>query len=267
MPESLARITDFLARLAPLELAESWDNVGLLLGEAQQPVDKVLTCLTLTEDVADEAVQGGARLIVAHHPILFRPVQRLTSATAEGAMLLKLIRAEIAVYSPHTAYDSAPSGINQQLAELLGLREIVPLRPAAECVDASMGSGRYGQLVQPRRCDQVLADVRHQLKVAQLEFVGDPARMVHQVAVACGSAGEFLKDAHQAGCELFITGETRFHTALEARQLGIGLVVAGHYATERPGIEWLAARLQREFPRVKVWASEVERNPLQWSGS
>ena len=121
-----------LARLAPLHLAESWDNVGLLLGDPAAPVERVLICLTLTEDVAQEALATSTQVIVSHHPVLFKPVQRLTPATAEGRTLLPLLRAGVAVYSAHTAYDNAPGGINDQLAARLGLVDVVPLRRLPE---------------------------------------------------------------------------------------------------------------------------------------
>lgn len=127
----LSDITDFLERLAPLSLAETWDNVGLLLGDRGVAVSRVMTCLTVTPVTAQEAVERGAELIVTHHPVLFRPVQRLTADNPEGKTLLELIRAGIAVYSPHTAFDNAARGINDMLAERLGLSECRPLREAA----------------------------------------------------------------------------------------------------------------------------------------
>ena len=122
-------ICRYLHEVAPLSLAEDWDNVGLLLGDEAAEVVRAITCLTLTPDVADEAIAVGARLIVTHHPVLFKPVQRLTASNSEGRMLLKLMRHGIAVYSPHTAYDNSATGINQQLAELFELTGITPLRP------------------------------------------------------------------------------------------------------------------------------------------
>ncbi len=115
----IREVLAFLRTFAPSHLAESWDNTGLLVGREQDDVAAVLTCLTLTPEVAQEAIARGVQLIVTHHPVLFRPVQRIAGDTAEGAMLLDLIRAGIAVYSPHTSYDSARAGINQQWAEAL----------------------------------------------------------------------------------------------------------------------------------------------------
>ncbi len=371
----IADIVAFLERLAPLDLAEEWDNVGLLAGDRSRQTQAVLTCLTLTPDVAREAIERRAGLIVTHHPILFRAVKRLTADDPQGAMLLELIAAGVAVYSPHTAYDSAEEGINQQLAVRLGLTDIEPLRPLpapAQCKlvcfvprthlaavqqalwaagagvigeyskcsfvldgtgtfegsaaahptvgraqrledvaearvevvcperlvpealrslrsahpyeepaydvyplknEASRrGTGRMGRLpagaaagapILPTLAD-FIALVKTKLAVADVPFAGDPGRPISRVAIACGSGGEFLPTAIGKKCDVLLTGEARVHTCLEAREAGTGLVLAGHYATERPAMEHLAAVLSREFPGITAWASESERDPIQW---
>src|SRR5262249_11607298 len=129
--QTVATVVDYLAQFAPPALAADWDNVGLLLGERGAEVRRVLTCLTVTPEVAAEAVEAGVQLIVTHHPVLFRPVKRLTTATPEGRMLLALIRGGVAVYSPHTAFDNTAGGINDLLARRLGLTEVRPLRRGA----------------------------------------------------------------------------------------------------------------------------------------
>jgi dinuclear metal center YbgI/SA1388 family protein len=263
----IAEIIAFLERFAPLELAEDWDNVGLLLGDRHRDAPRVLTCLTLTPDVAREAIGRQVALIVAHHPILFHAVKRLTADDSEGRMLLDLIAEGIAVYSPHTAYDSAAGGINQQLAQRLGLEQIEPLVPRL----SGGGSGRMGLWTvrgDQRSAMNSLGDfiemVKTKLQIGELPFAGDRRQPVSRVAIACGSGGEFLSAAINCKCDVLLTGETRFHTCLEARGAGIGLVLAGHYATERPGLEHLAAVVSREFPDIEAWASEVECDPLQW---
>jgi dinuclear metal center YbgI/SA1388 family protein len=133
---TVADVTAFLGRLAPLNLAAEWDNVGLLLGEGTAEVRRVLTCLTVTPESAHEAIHSGAQLIVSHHPILFKPVRRLSDATPEGRTLLALARAGVAVYSPHTAFDNSRDGINDLLARRLCPGDIAPLNrhsAAAEC--------------------------------------------------------------------------------------------------------------------------------------
>ena len=135
---NVGQVIEFMDRFAPKSLAETWDNVGLLVGNRVAAVSRVMACLTVTPPTAREAIDRGAELIVTHHPLLFRPVQRLTADEPQGRMLLELIRAGIAVYSPHTAFDSTAGGINEMLAERLGLRSCGPLRPAASAVRAKL---------------------------------------------------------------------------------------------------------------------------------
>lgn len=125
---TVASIVDYLERFAPPALAADWDNVGLLLGDRSAEVQRVLTCLTVTPESAAEAVETGAQLLISHHPVLFRAIKRLTTDTAEGRMLCGLIRAGVAVYSPHTAFDNTRGGINESLARRLGLVALEPLR-------------------------------------------------------------------------------------------------------------------------------------------
>jgi len=135
----LQSILSYLEELAPPRLAEQWDNVGLLVGNPRANVDRVMTCLTVTSASAAEAIAGRAELIVSHHPFPFHALKRITTDTPAGLVLLKLIAAGVAVCSSHTAFDSAPEGINQSLAEGIGLRGVTPLVPA----EGAAGSGRW----------------------------------------------------------------------------------------------------------------------------
>ncbi len=258
---TVADVSRFLNEFAPPALAETWDNVGLLVGRNDQPVERLMTCLTITPASAAEAVAGRADLIVSHHPLPFRPLSRLTSETSEGRLLLELIGAKIAVFSPHTAFDSAQDGINQRLANGLQLSEIGPLVPGPE---PSQGSGRYGTLAQAITLEELTARVKQLLAIDNLQAVGSLDQPVRSVAVACGSAGEFLAPAAAAGCDCLLTGEVRFHTCLEAESLGMGLVLAGHFASERFAVEQLVDVLAGQFPHLQVWASKQEKDPLHW---
>ena len=254
-----------LERFAPLDLAEDWDNVGLLVGDDQSEVKRVMTCLTLTPNVAAEAIREQADLIVCHHPIMFRPIQRITNATSEGKMLLDLIVGNVAVYSPHTAFDSAPDGINQRIAKVLELSNIHPIRPFAD--QDGLGSGRYGELSQPTTMENLLEVVKQKLGVSKLQYVGNLEQPVTKVGIACGSAAEFLNDAQKHDCEVLITGEARFHALLQAESLQMGMILLGHYGSERPAVEQLAEDIAGWFPEVKAWASSDEVDPLKWSVS
>jgi dinuclear metal center YbgI/SA1388 family protein len=257
---TVSAIADFLERFAPSYLAEDWDNVGLLVGDQSREATRVMTCLTITPDTAAEAISRGANLVVAHHPLPFRALKRLTTENTTGRMLLGLIEAKIAIYSPHTAFDSAANGINQRLARGLGLRGVLPL-----IVDAKgLGSGRIGWLEEPLGLAQMADRVKRFLSVEQLQIVGDADCPIRTMAVACGAAGEFLDAARKAHCDAMLIGETRYHTCLDAQAAGIGLILPGHHASERFAVECLADLLGKEFPSLEVWASRDERDPLVW---
>ncbi len=262
----LQDVVTFLREFAPPELAEDWDNVGLLIGDPADEIRSVLTCLTLTPNVADEAISRGVQLIVTHHPVLFRPVQRLTAETSEGRMLLSLIRAGISVYSPHTSYDSATDGINAQLARLFELRDVQPLRPNATLASAPspIGSGRCGALPSTISLRDLIERIKPALRVSTVQFVGDLDRPITKFGIACGAAAEFLRDAAHLGCEALLTGEARFHSCLEAEAANIALILPGHFATERPAMEQLANVLHARFAELVVQASRNEYDPVKF---
>ena len=361
---TVAEFAACLERFAPCATAAEWDNVGLLIGDPAADVTRVLTCLTLTPDVAEEAVRDGAQLIVSHHPILFRGAKKLTIDTADGKAVLPLVRAGVAVYSPHTAFDNCPGGINDGLCQMLGITNAVPLRPREakrqcklvafvpaadlrkvsdalfaagagmigeyrECsfrqagsgtffatdstnptvgekgkredvsewrlevivpeplVPAAVaalraahsyeepafdvyplkpalsgGDGRFGALAEPTTLGDLATRAKAALRATTVQVVGNLARPIRTAAVACGAAGEFLSDAIKRKADVFVTGEVRFHEALAARGANVALLLPGHYATERPAVEALAAKLAANFSGVTAWASLAERDPL-----
>ena len=257
---TIEAVIAFLEQFAPPVLAEDWDNVGLLVGDRRRNAERVMTCLTVTPATAGEAVQQGVDLIVAHHPLPFEPVRRLTPETTAGRLLMDLIGAQTAVYSPHTAFDSAPEGINQRLATGLGLRGIWPLVPREE----GPGAGRWGWLPELLTLQRLGERVKEFLSIDRLQIVGEPEQPVRTMAVACGAAGELVETARDVGCDAMLVGEARFHTCLEAEASGIGLVLPGHFASERFAVEALADVLTGKFPELKAWASRRECDPLTW---
>ena len=261
---TVGEVAAVLGQLAPLALAEPWDNVGLLVGDEAWPAERVMTCLTVTPETVAEAIIGEAQLIVSHHPLPFHPVKAITPATTAGRLLLELIAHKVAVYSPHTAFDSASAGINQHLAIGLGLHEIKPIKPATYPGGAEdEGAGRYGMAPEPLTLADLARRTKEFLGAEAVRFVGEAEQPVGRIAIACGSGGSFLEDAARAGCEALLTGEATFHTCLEAEAQGIGLVLAGHFASERFALVTLADYHTDQLPGVAVWASRRERDPLQ----
>jgi dinuclear metal center YbgI/SA1388 family protein len=258
---TVGEIAHVLEQLAPLALAEDWDNVGLLVGDVGWPAERIMTCLTVTPETVAEAIERKAQLIVSHHPLPFRPIKSITSATTPGKLLLQLIRESIALYSPHTAFDSASAGINQHLAIGLGLQEIRPLTPSAS--DPEVGVGRCGLVGEPLTLDELAERTKNFLNADAVRVVGHPDQSVNRVAIACGSGGSLLDCAIAAECDGLVTGEMTFHHCLEAEARGIQVVLAGHFASERFALLSLADYLTDQLSGVEVWPSRNERDPLR----
>lgn len=257
----IKEISDLLRQLAPLELAESWDNVGLLVGDETRSAQRVMTCLTITQAAVDEAIAEGAQLIIAHHPLPFRPIPTITAETTTGRLLLQLIAHSIAVYSAHTAFDSAATGVNQHLAIGLDLHSIRPLRTGGDG-DPDEGAGRFGVLNESISLVELANRAKSFLEATDIRCAGDRQRSVERIAIACGSGGSFLESAIQAECDALLTGEASFHHCLEAEANNVGLVLVGHFASERFAMVALADYLTDQLPDASVWACRAEQDPI-----
>ncbi len=259
---TVQEVCSCLESLAPPRLAETWDNVGLLVGDTLGRADSIMTCLTITPQSAAEAIEQGAQIVVTHHPLPFRPLQRITTDATPTRLLWELIRAGVSVYSAHTAYDSAAEGINQSLARRLGLAGIEPLSPIADDPD-KLGSGRHGSLQPPIELAALVQTIKREFKLAHIQVVGEANATIARVAIACGSGGSFLEAASKSDCDVLITGEATFHTCVEASATKIAMILMGHFSSERFGIESLADQLQTKFRDAKVWASQREIDPVR----
>ncbi len=258
---TISVVSTKLAEWAPLELAESWDNVGLLVGDPSRSASRIMTCLTLSEDVADEAIAENVDLIVTHHPLPFRPLTRIVTDRTEGRILWNLIVSQTAIYCPHTAYDSATEGVNQQWANMLGLSEVEPLLPSA--LDPTVGTGRVGSLSQQTNLACFAELVSGAMKTTRVRVVGSDSHVVTKVVIACGSGGSLFHAAIDTKADAMVTGEATFHDLLAARAAGMAVVLTGHYASERFALESLADRIADEFPTIAVWASRHESDPIR----
>ncbi len=283
MAISLSQIIDFLGAAYPLELSEEFDNTGLLVGHRGKDVQTIMTCLTITPDTISEAVKEKADLIVSHHPFPFFQEKKWTSDTPNGRILLSLIESGIAVYSPHTAHDSALYGINEQIALRLELQTIRPLKaldlevrpemltgihdpqmPLANYRQIQLGIGRTGSFPEPITLRQFTDKVHNIFNCPMVQVVGDDLSLIRNVAIGCGSAIDFLEDAIREKADVYLTGEAKFHDWLKAQELDIALVMPGHFYSERFAMDVMAVRISSVFPDLTVWASKTEKDPIHY---
>jgi dinuclear metal center YbgI/SA1388 family protein len=266
---TLPDVTAALKHIAPLRLAADWDAVGLLLGSRRPVIDRVMTCLTLTETVAREAVRERVDLVVSHHPLPFRPVGRITDDSPTGRILLDLLGGGIAVWSSHTAWDSAAGGINHQLAEIMRLTNVVPLEP--DPIDPTVGLGRTGDTPAgvsvadlARSLVARLAAADRSVTLSGCQIAGDAARPAGRVGIVCGSGGEMVAAVQAAGCTTLVTGEIKLHDALAATAAGVSVIAVGHHASERFSMGVLASRLADSLPGLSCFSSQADVDPLAW---
>lgn len=229
---------------APQELAMSWDNVGHLVGEPDAEAKKVLVALDITEDVVREAVDCGADVIVAHHPVMncaWHPVQRVRSDDAQGRMLITMIRNGISAICMHTNLDAAEGGVNDALAEKLGLNELEMLNEEK--------IGRIGTLKSQLPLVEFTRLVVESLGCNGLRYV-DNGKPVHRVAVGGGACSGYIAQAIANGCDTFVTSDLKYNDFLDTKE--INLVDAGHFPTENVVCPVLAEYLRKQFPQLNV---------------
>ncbi len=260
----MADVIAVLEAAYPPALAESWDTgIGLTCGDPAENVRSVLFAVDADPSTIDEAIGSGVQLLVTHHPLLFRPVQSVAADTVKGSLIHRLGRAGIAHFAAHTNADRAERGVNDALADTLGVRHPIPL-PADQ--PGTTGLGRIGDLVQPIRADQFAAVVAAALPgtVTGARLAGDPARLVRRVAVCGGAGGSLLELAARTGADVFVTADLTHHATAEfvAQPGNPVLIDVAHWASEWPWLTFAAEVLQAELgAAITTTVSTVRTDP------
>lgn len=358
-------ITGFLEGIAPLQLAENWDNVGLILGDPEQEVEKVMVCLDVTSKAVDEAVKAGIDLIVSHHPLIFEGLKRLNFDHYKARTINKLIKNDIGVYCAHTNLDTAHGGVNDILAARLKLANLsslnrykeemlyklavfVPQENADEVRDAvssagagwignysdctfmvkgvgtfkpltgtnpyigsvgnlekvdeyrletivpqnrlnkvihamlkahpyeevaydlykleltgdEYGLGKVGFLETPLNLEGFIKHVKMCLSIGSVRVIGSIDREIKKVGVFCGSFDGNWTGVIKEGIDVLVTGDLKYHTAVDALEMGLCIVDAGHFGTERVMVPEIVGKLGSRFPGLEVISYSMEEDPF-----
>ena len=269
MPKSISvhTINQFLSHFAPPSLAEDWDNVGLQVGNLEDPLAGILVSLDITEAVLWEAVEHEVNLIITHHPLFFRPVSHLDDMQVPTRLARLATQMGINILSFHTNLDATREGLNDQLAKVLKLKSLKPLLPSRDKKNLRAGLGRIGTVTKTnlkdfsRRCAKNLC-IKH------LRLVGDPRHPIRRVAVMTGSGGGFFMDAKKAGADVLVTGDVKYHHALDALGEGMALIDVGHFAGEIPMVPLVAKRVRKflrgKKSKLKVVETRMQADPFQF---
>ncbi len=260
----IKEIMNFLEDFAPIKLAESWDNVGLHVGNEENEVTKVLLALDATDDVIDEAIELGANLIVTHHPMIFKAVKNINASNPLGNKIIKLIKHNISVYVVHTNLDFNIGGTSEVLAEVLGLENVKVLEP--HVIDSTCGLGRTGILPNEKTVGEILQGLKETGKFDYINYAPDNeglSKCVKKVALCTGTVEDSLVfKAKEMGCDIYVSGDLKFHSAQLAKNLGITIVDIGHYCSENIVFESLSNRLSKEFQNTEFIISNVNAQTI-----
>jgi dinuclear metal center YbgI/SA1388 family protein len=365
-----ADIVGIINKIAPVVLAEAWDNPGLQIGDPAAEVTRVMVALDPAPDVIDSAIITSCQLLVTHHPLIFKPLKSISTATPHGALIHKAIKGGLSIVSMHTNYDIAGGGLNDLLASKIGLSSCVPLKVTTACeliklvvfvpvahleqirsalfpYSASLGNyrdcsfaaggvgtftplegaepftgtagvlakvheerlevlieraqlpravkamlaahpyeepafdiypllnegeklglGRIGRLPEPLTLAEYVGKLREILSAPALRYVGDPAARISKVALCSGSGASLLHDAARSGADVLVTGDVKYHEALEAEDIGLAVIDAGHFPTEIIMVHEITERLGRAlatagYTDCQVEACRTEADPFR----
>jgi len=255
----LNKIQDIIETTAPLDTQESWDNSGWQICIGDGSVSKILVALEINEAVVSEAIRQNVQLIVCHHPLIFGGIKKVDRNNVMGNMIIRLIQHGISVYATHTPFDKCNGGNNDYMAQLLELSEIQQI-PGDES-----GICRMGKLTELKTVQSVLMDFAEQTgqDVRSYRLIGNPEQMVGKIGMCTGAGSEFMSLAAAAGCDLYITGDVKYHEAQHALELGITVADMGHFGSEVIFSPNMARILHHAAgDSVEIVESQVNLNPF-----
>ena len=254
----LSKIIKELEVLAPSSLKFPWDNVGLLVGDENQKISRVFVCLDITHENVRSAIAFGADLIVSHHPLIFDPLKSITESTLTGGIVRALIQNNISAFCMHTSFDMADGGMNDILAQKLGLSDIRKFTPD-ECIgengEVLDGIGRVGVLERPLDLEDFIIHVKETLGSKALKYTGNLSEMVKTVAICSGSGGSELYAAYNSGADAYVTADLKHDHGRIATELGLPIIDAGHFETENIICQFLADFFKTRFCELEVETS------------
>lgn len=272
MPKKLqvANLLKFLEGFAPPSLAEAWDNIGLQVGSLEETVSGILVSLDVTEAVLWEAVEHGANCLITHHPLFFQGFKSLNDAQVPTRLGRLATQMGVNILTFHTNLDSTSKGLNDQLAKTLGLKGVKALFATGDKKYPKAGLGRLGTCA-PTTLKSYLKHCSKKLNLPHLRYVGDPKHPIKKVAVMTGSGGAYFNEAKAAGAHVLVTGDVKYHHALDALAQGLPLIDIGHFGGERMMVPLVAGELKKFLKGkpggLKVWETQVQEDPFQfWSG-
>ena len=256
---SVSEMVDFLHTFAPPSLAESYDNVGLLIGDSEQNIKKIMVTMDVDESVAEEAAQVGADMIVSHHPLIFKPLSKIVKQDAVSRTAVSLIKHDIALFAMHTNFDSVQSGLGDLFLDKVG----ETLHRAPMEGNETNGIGRVAELQNKTTLSDMLAHLKQTFSLPSVRYVGNDHKIISKIAVCNGGGAEFVYLAKELGVDCYISGDIKYQHARFAFENDIALIEIPHYSAEIIFIEYVAKILSEQFADC-VEIVKATRNVNVW---
>ena len=248
MPLKVRDINNIMETYASSCLKESYDNVGLMVGDLNSQVTSIMVALDCTFEVIKEALEKECNLIITHHPLLFLRPSTITKETLQGRKIIELIQNNINVYSSHTNLDIVKDGLNDILTKLLGFKYWSIIENFGENSQGeAQGIGRLVSLDKPITLEQICERVKVSLDLKGLKYAGEEKMQINKIAIINGSGQDYFKAAANCGADCIITGDTSYHYVSEYMEMGIAIIDAGHFETEWPSMKVVAEVLQNKL--------------------
>ena len=254
-------IINEMEKFAPIYLKEDFDNVGLMVGDKEQKVEKVLLALDCTLKVIEEAKENNVDLIITHHPLIFRKPSSITTDSLQGKKIIELIKNDIALYSSHTNLDSVNEGINHTITKLLGFDNSKILEVNKR--DSTAGIGRIAKVDKDITLEQLVTLVKEKLNIQSLRVVKGNEK-ISKVAIINGSGQDYIGKAVGKGANCIITGDTTYHFASDYKEMGVSIIDVGHFASEWITFLMSIEVVKKQLKDIEFIVSKVVEDPYDF---
>lgn len=252
----IKEVVEYLKELAKPENSLSWDNCGIQVGNLNANVSKISVALTPTIEIIESAIKNQSNLLITHHPMIFKPLKSIDADTIIGKSIHIAIKNELTIYTIHTSFDSAPTGLNYEIAKKLNLENI-------SVFDEVSSIGTIGFFTEHLKLKTVIENVKTVLNLDHFTYVGDPEKVISKVAICTGSGGSFLTLAKEKSVDLYITGDIKYHNAIDAKELDLALIDAGHHGTEILAVPFIANYVRQKFDSLEIFEL-LESDPFNY---
>ena len=245
-----SELIELLETYVPAGYAMDWDNVGLLAGRRDKKIKKIMVALDADNGVVEEAVSQNADFLLTHHPLIFSPLKSITDDAGTPSKLLTLLENGICCYAMHTNFDVVHMG--RIVCEALGLKSLGPVELTCTENGVPMGIGTVSELDRPASAESFAETVKKTFHIGHVLMFGDGTRQIRRIAIVPGSGRHMEKEASSAGADLFLTGDIGHHEGLDAMDLGITVIDAGHHGLEKIFVDFMGQYLKEHVPECEI---------------